>query len=249
MYMRRRVWFLALAGAMIFAVVISWAALNDRFHPRIPFYTLSWELSDAPPGNTAARRTFLWIRKNRHAIGAAARKRHVDARAIAGVVAYEALEDVQPPQIIPLARYSGPGKVHYRNYHFSEGDPVAKQVEEWGYLPRHTMLQRKAILATDAGAIEYIAAIMGAYADVARSSGREIACDPAILITFYSAWSLPDERHFLRRHKGRLLRPNDVGIWVHRATGQFLGAALGRDAFSPCDSHLRQGGRQKGEPA
>lgn len=231
---RKLAWVIAITTSLLLVTAICWAALNDRLHPHIPFYTLSWELSDAPPGNTAARRTFLWIWKNRHAIGAAARKRHIDARAIAGVVAYEALADVQPPQIIPLARYSGPGKVHYRNFHFAEGDPVAKQVEERGYLPRRTMLQRKAILATDTGAITYIAAIMGAYADVAKSSGRVISCDPAILITFYSAWSIPDERAFLQRDKKRLLRPNEVGVWVQRAASRFLGAALGRDDYDPC---------------
>jgi hypothetical protein len=174
---------------------------------------LSWELADAPAGQNAQWRVFYWLHRNANHLSLAERRYRVDRLAVAGVVAYEALEDVRPIAIKPLARYSGPGKVHYKEFHYAEGEPVAKVAERLGYLPATTMQRRANLLATDAGAIDYIAAIMAAYAAEAESSGYAIRCRPDLLATFYSAWSLSEAQRRFRENRAPLAS-NRVGSWV-----------------------------------
>lgn len=210
---RHLAWLWIICVTIAVATLAVWAVFAGYFRPRVPFYSLSWELSDAPQAKTANERVYLWLRANRRALEYQARKRAVDVRAIEGVIAYEALLDVVPPQLSSFTRYVGPGKVHYRVSQFYEGDPLSKEVEERGYLPRRTMAQRMQILRTDDGSITYIAAIMAAMRDVAKAHGLAISHDPGLLATFYSAWSLTDEDQFLRQHHSRL-QPNAVGVWV-----------------------------------
>jgi hypothetical protein len=62
--------------------------------------------------------------------------------------------------------------VHYRsNAVFGEGNPVAKQVEVAGYLPRRSTAERREVLRRPDIAIDYIGAIMRAYADVGARHG------------------------------------------------------------------------------
>lgn|GEM_PF-7024697 len=174
---------------------------------------------------------FRWLREHRATIRRVARDRNITPLAIGGVIAFESLEDVDPPQVAPLARYSGPGKVHYKNWRFWEGEPVAKAVEDRGYLPKQTMSSRRDLLATAHGAISYIGSILTVYADIASKRGYDVRCNPALLATFYSAWDFSSESRLLEKHP-RTLRPNDIGQWVS-VEQKYLGNAIG-DSSSKC---------------
>ena len=188
--------------------------------------SLSWELSDAPKAATAKERAFLWLERNRASIKSAERTRRIDGLAIGGVIAYEALEHIHPETVRAIVRYDGPGKVNFKASHLPfEGDPVSKQVEELGYLPMQTMKSRAQILATDKGAITYIAAIMRAFSDIARSRGYDLRCRPDLLATFYTAWTLAQAQR-LFESRPRSLRANWAGHWI--AQQSFIADAIGQ---------------------
>lgn len=187
---------------------------------------VSWEIArSCAATEQRSQCIYRWLKRHRSEILTQANRRHVTPLAIAGVIAFESLEDVDPPEVAALARYSGPGKVHYKNWRFWEGEPVSKAVEDRGYLPRQSMSARKRILATSHGAILYIAAILQAYADIAKRQGYSIECRADLLATFYSAWDFGAEKTFLMHHP-RNLAPNDIGAWVATETG-FLKNAMG----------------------
>ena len=124
---------LALALVVTFGgrVVEMIAAHVGRAAPGV----VSFELGDAPPGPTAGARVALWLRRYRPAFEDAERRFAIDRRAIGAAIAYEALADPRTGTYLYAARFSGPGKVHYREHRFSEGDPAAKQVEDLGLMP------------------------------------------------------------------------------------------------------------------
>lgn len=175
--------------------------------------TLSVELADAPSAPTAELRVHKWLLLHWPDITKAAARYRVDPRAIAGVIAYEALQDIATSHAWTLDS-SGPGKVHYREIMSPGQQPVAEQVEELGLLPRITEQQRKQILSTPRGAAIYIAAIMSVYASIAGQYGSDIRCRPDFLATFYSAWTFKRAKQALARH--HRLRDNLVGNWVKR---------------------------------
>jgi len=146
---------LALALVVTFGgrVVEMIAAHVGRAAPGV----VSFELGDAPPGPTAGARVALWLRRYRPAFEDAERRFAIDRRAIGAAIAYEALADPRTGTYLYAARFSGPGKVHYREHRFSEGDPAAKQVEDLGLMPPLGMAERRAALARPAVAIRYIA--------------------------------------------------------------------------------------------
>jgi hypothetical protein len=189
-----------------------------------PRPSLSFELGDFPKGTKPTAAVSIWLGKNRAIIISEARRRKVTPVAIAGVIAYEALEDPEPSLVANLVRFSGPGKVHFREYRFLEGMPLAKQIELLGYLPPRTMQQRKDILSTTNGAVAYIAAIFRAFSDLTVRYGDPVDCNPADLATLYTAWDLPTLLRRVERDP-RPLRLNDAGTWVatHDA---YLRAAL-----------------------
>jgi hypothetical protein len=176
---------------------------------------ISFELADTPRYLPPARRLSWWLTRNETTIMHASGRWHVAPTAIAGVVAYEALANPEPAAMAMLARYSGPGKVHYKEYHFAEGEPVSAEVERMGYLPRVMWRTRERILATDSGSIRYIAAILRAYSDIARHRGYSINCNVGLLTTFYTAWDIPQVRALLKQHP-QTLRPNTAGVWVKK---------------------------------
>ena len=177
---------------------------------------ISFELADtATVGSTPREKVKNWIIAHLQSIQAAESKWQIDKRAIAGAIAWEALEN-------PLSRSFrsiGPGKVHYKSSPapYVEGDPVSKQVEDKGYLPKQTLDDRKSILSTADGSINYIGAIMKAFADIATTAGYTIKCDPAILCTFYNGFDLPKaETLFKTKKYPDPLKPSPdmMGHWV-----------------------------------
>ncbi|MFE8950355.1 WXG100 family type VII secretion target [Streptomyces sp. NPDC007856] len=116
-----------------------------------------------------------WIEAHQDVINREAQSQGVSPKAIAAVIAWEALNNVQtswplPPGTKVLGvkkvgshyishRWAGPGKVHFID------SPLLQQVEAGGYLPHMTKSQARAVLSTDNGSIRCIAAIMRAIAD------------------------------------------------------------------------------------
>lgn len=135
----------------------------------------------SPMADTALDRVTLWLRRNRDVIVAESRRNNVPREAIAGVIAWEALQNVAT-----VATYQGPGKVH------PDPNSAAEHVEIMGYVARPNPLnpsERWGRVKDTAWAVRYIAAIMGAYADLneqARSApDGAIRGKPEILATLY----------------------------------------------------------------
>jgi hypothetical protein len=207
----------------------------------------AWSLPSAsePPSwlGRAEQRVFNWLAVHRNSIVAAEWRWHIDRRAIAGAIAWEALQNINyfTPALIGCGRSSGPGKVHYRaNRLFGEGDPVARQIEVAGYLPRRSMVDRKRHLREPAGAIEYIGATMCAYADIGSDCGFEdLRCRNDLILTqpyqgvrrIGRLNELDSWRAALVRHRARgteLAPDNPMYHWVNEPhTSEFLEAVVG----------------------
>ena len=208
---------------------------------------LSYELADAPISSDPKVRVERWLRNHRPEIEAAETRFKVDRRAIAGAVAWEAIENVRgawTPSSV------GPGKVHiYKDLakgNFFDEDTVAKQVEDTGYLPKQDLEGRKNALRTSSGAILYIAAIMKAGADIAIAEGGfEIALNPEVLTWYYNSKDLPGWRALIKvKQRGTPFdtSQNPMSVWV-KANLALLEAAVGKPSFGPTaqsDSKLQK---------
>ncbi|MFD5384397.1 hypothetical protein ACFWMG_05370 [Streptomyces sp. NPDC127074] len=183
-----------------------------------------------------------WIELNRNTIFQEAQRRNIDPKAIVAAIAWEGMVNnwqpfpspIPPNVPAPLGRHAiGPGKVHIDT-------AVVKQIEDRGYLPRRGLFEREAKLATPEGSIQYIAAIMGAYADVADKEGRHgnIRNRPEILSDLFQGSDLETwQRHLKRKPPGEGFTPgNDMGKWTAK-NGGFLNDALrlweGQQSTSP----------------
>lgn len=196
---------------------------------------ISYELADAPmmspttkrPVSEDEGRVLLWLRDQQNLIVFAEQRYRVDRRAIAAAIAWEALENAKPAWLAP--RSVGPGKPQYKEGFFFEGRPLTKEVEEAGYLPRRTLEERKKLLSTAGGSIEYIAAIMAALADVAAEYGYALRRNPALLTHVYNSSSLRGWReHLAKKPKGEPLRPGTrMALWTEKHL-DFLEEAVGR---------------------
>ena len=200
------------SASLLFAGI---AMLTKTCGPLGVSWRLSYELWNAPCAPTVTERVDLWLIARRPLFIAAERRFHVDRRAIAGVIAYEALDDIHPSSLFGLTRSDGPGKVHYKEGYLTEGLPAAKQVELMGLLPRQTLSTRKRLLSSDEGAITYIAAIMSALAKEASDHGYDLRCNPKILATLYAGWApISASQLFDVRRYPDPLRLNASGSWV-----------------------------------
>ena len=151
---------------------------------------LSAELDHlVPEGAPAKIRLAYWLSHNSTLIKQAAKKFRVSAKAIAGAIAYEALKNKvsTSPQPLNLAKIDPNSfdvmAVETTKYKRTvnpnlPSDPVA------------ALAARTAYLKTPQGAIEYIAAIMNAYAEEARKSGKmrkgKVRNNPTALVSLYS---------------------------------------------------------------
>jgi hypothetical protein len=196
---------------------------------------VSIELLDAPSGTTPEQRVERWLQKYRRLILTAENKFSVDRRAIAGAIAWEALNNVRSWYGAGFARFRGPGKVHYKEGYVFEGEPVAKQIETAGYLSKKSKEGREKILSTIRGSITYIGAIMRAFADVALTAGYQLSCNPPMLTTFFNAWDLNQVKALFKKKKApQVLTPNDeMGGWVKKNLS-YLEKAIGKPIESLC---------------
>jgi hypothetical protein len=232
------------------AIERDWREASDPQAVTSPSAPVSVELDDAPAATTAMERVQLWLVQHRQEIITAEARHAIDRRAIAGAIAWEALENVRDWYWQGFARFQGPGKVHYKEFHTEEGAPVAKEVEQRGYLPQRSMEQRRDIVASPAGATEYIAAIMEAYADEAALASYNIYYDPAILATFYNGVKVAPNlkaarEYFQTKRYPQKLQPNQMGQWIishlakiEAAVGKPSGAGSGQPGMG--DLKLRE---------
>lgn len=178
---------------------------------------VSFELADAPAGRTSEIRVALWLRAHQRELVASEARFHVDRRAIAAAIAYEAIADPRTGAFGYAARFSGAGKVHYREFRLSEGNPASKQAEDAGLMPRRGILERRDALVQPRIAIDYIGAIMSLF--VKRGGHPDDACDIAALTTLYTSM-LPSE------YAGRAVVENVAGRWAARHV-EYLSNAVG----------------------
>lgn len=184
-------------------------------------------------------RVLAALRQLKPDIVSAEQKWRVDRRAIAGAIAWEALNnwEIAGHKLTHGVRAVGLAKVHVYDSKIpladvfnASPDTVAKQVEDAGYLPKQTLEDRKRLLADPLGAITYIAAILRAFADIAAPYGFTIGKDPVILTNLFQGKDLPKWRASLDDKKKRgittLSGGNTMDIWVGKNL-PFLEDAVG----------------------
>lgn len=216
---------------------------------------ISYELADAPyptaedlaSGRPESERAFYqslsederrvmgWLRQYAADIALQEEKRGVDRRAIAGAIAWEALENVEW-SIRPSRAAGGPGKVHARTvYMGAETRPAfPEEVEQLGLVPKETYEDRVKLLKTPGGSIAYIGAIMQALAMGADAAGFDIWHRPDVLCFAYNSsyvdtWAA---RMKEKRQRGETtfdLGPNLMASWV-ASHMEYLTLAVGARA-------------------
>ena len=199
--------------------------------------------------NPNEMQVFALLRTFRNDIILASRKYDVTPHAIAGAIAWEALKNPRPWS----PRSVGLGKVHLYNYSkadaaigcvigtfvglpdpdvldcFIDRNTVAAEVEARNYLPPRTFGERRQLLATPEGSIEYIGAIMKGIAASATAAGFEdIRHNAPVLTNVYQAHTLAEwEQHLKKKEPGTRFTPaNPMALWV-QANGRFLEEAVG----------------------
>lgn len=212
-------------------------------------------LTDVTVAQTGARgKVFSWLRLNQDLIIDAETKWLIDRRAIAGVIAWEALFNVKSGKFI--RRWEGPGKVHYWDvgppggtqpssallrlagtaFAWTVGSKIqttAELTEDAGYLPSVSEKERGKLLKTIGGSITYIAAIMRADADVVSELGEypdeEIYWNPPVLATLYNTKRLDQLRDIFKKKKypEKLVPGEKMGEWV-AANMTYLEDAVGK---------------------
>jgi NlpC/P60 family protein len=199
--------------------------------------SLSYELSDAPEVcvpttlhkiSLAEMRTIAWLRLHKGQIVAAEAQFSIDRRAIAAAIAWEALQNnkrlTNIGHNLGLGRSVGPGKVHISSGILFGGPKStwAFDVEQKGLLPKQSDADRKALLATADGAIDYIAASMDRIAIIYEAAGSPGICSPAIRVNPYiltNEYQGSDPEKWSARVKSikpkETLRPgNTMPLWL-----------------------------------
>ncbi len=214
---------------------VSWELKKD-WKSGSPFYKhpILCNLSDE------MKFVFSWIKANKNKIIEVGTKRGIDPVAIAGAIAWEALENVKEEPIDRINAWSGPGKVHYKlnvKQLYDKNEQVlpyllntltvAEQVEIAGYLPESTEVDRREILSSTSGSIEYIGAIMRALADVPKKIGYNIDNDPSKLSYFYNVKDLNEIKEWAKdkKYPDPIIIAEKMGPWVKNNL-DYLKAAL-----------------------
>jgi hypothetical protein len=218
---------------------------------------VSFELEDAPFVCTITSlpqisldemRVLAWLRQHKFEIIAAEAQFHVDRRAIAGAIAWEALKNVHSFS----ARAGGPGKPHLWRWNphiaptvigsvlsFTDEGTWAKAVEDEKLLPKQSYGDRKKLLQTASGAIQYIAAILDLIALIYERAGSPGVCVPTIRINvpiLLNEYQGSEPKKWAARvrtiKKGEALKPgNAMAVWYLSPYNQQLLA----DAVGPTE--------------
>lgn len=204
---------------------------------QIPDEGVSAELSDSPEGATSAERVFKWLQARAKEIGWLESFFGVDRRAIAGVVAWEALLNPRGILASTFGRFEGAGKAHTRQDRVGlpgSGEFVPEEVEQAGLLPRRSARERADILEKDA--LPYVAAGMRMFADIGRAYGVDISGDPGMLAW---VWVSKDATTFITYLSKKIDKTFDVTaeemprwvmenlLWLESAVGASQMAHVG----------------------
>jgi hypothetical protein len=189
----------------------------------------------------AQAHVLAWLTLHRGEIAAVSARFGVDRRAVAGAVAWEATEQVKTGSI----RGVGPGKVHAFEF---KGRSAAEETVALGFVKPAGGIAD--MLGTVPGALEFVAGIMGAIADISDRHGLNIRNDPGVLTTVYQGWSPIEWGEHLASKRAVLgnspwPRPvvaNPMGLWTERYL-PYLEEAVG---FIPAE---KQALGEKPQPA
>jgi hypothetical protein len=163
-----------------------------------------------PGGATLSKRelrVLAWLRDNKAAILDAERAFRVDRRAIAAVIAWEAIHNIMRAGL----RGVGFGKMHTYDRKWAgvilflpKGDAIPQQVEDRGLVPKpKSDDERRIRMTTLTGAMTYIAAGMRAATDIAAADGFDISHDLAALTSFYQGYDLRSWEQHIKSKKAR----------------------------------------------
>jgi hypothetical protein len=212
---------------------------------------ISYELSDAPPMCVRTSlhsmtldemQVLAWLQQYRGEIVSAAKEFQVDRRAIAGAIAWEALENVHGSFGGGFRKTAGvivgPGKLHLQRPtwgavmgsglvypKFTDDDTWPKATEDAGLMSKpKTADDRAAVAATPKGSIRYIAASFDLIATTYEKAGSPGKCDPpirhnpVILTNVYQAKDPSQWAHRVKTIKpGETLKGgNEMDIWIGR---------------------------------
>ncbi|SIT49799.1 hypothetical protein BN2475_1840001 [Paraburkholderia ribeironis] len=193
----------------------------------------SFELRGRSPNTDSPRNSvWFWIADHARTIKRVAAQRNVDARAIAGAIAWEGLQNPYPVELNWLGKDQIVGKIHIpenemdrRRYgQNGQADFFWAVAVEGNYMPHCRADERRTLLeGNDEIAIQYIGAIMALIADEAKEHDIDIRRNPGALTWAYHgrhpdqwrAWlwdKLKDSSHTLTMR----LPTDAMGWWVHQ---------------------------------
>jgi hypothetical protein len=189
----------------------------------------SFELdADRPPPDLDPREAVaFWLRMHSVEIEKAERRWHVSRIAIAGAIAWEALNNPQAASFKAV----GPGKMHLVA---EKGDiPWPDFIERTGRMPPLTDKQREEKLKESSVAIDYIGALMDIVSEDAAKRGWDIRGNAAILGQIYHAFSpLKWKKHIAAKPAASQWEvvPGTMGVWIP-ANRSFLEKAVGKSGI------------------
>jgi hypothetical protein len=157
----------------------------------------------------------------------AERRWHVSRIAIAGTIAWEALNN---PQAFSF-KAVGPGKMHLVA---NKGDVSWPEfIEKTGRMPPLTEKQREERLQQSSVAIDYIGALMDIVSEDAAKGGWDIRGNEAILGQIYHTFPpLKWKKHIATKPPGSAwgIQPGTMGEWIP-ANRAFLEAQVGKSGI------------------
>ncbi len=187
-----------------------------------PSFTPKMRAMD-PNGATLEKpelRALTWLHNQRDIILEAEQQFHIDRRAIAAVIAWEATHNIMRSGL----RAIGPGKMHtYSNMGagvlpLPKGDALPQQLEQRGFLPVKSDDDRSMLLMGARGSITYIAAAMQAATNIAANYGYDISHNLVALTSFYQGYDLDSwKEHMIKKQqKGEkdFLAADPIAMWA-----------------------------------
>jgi hypothetical protein len=233
---------------------------DSRIRPHAVNYLtdedVSYELKDAPRMcvptslseiSLAQMRVLAWLQQHKPEIVEAEKRFHVDRRAIAGAIAWEATMNVRGAFAGTFGRFVGAAKAHVVVSSFgltsANLNTLVKQVEDATWLPpaeripKQTLEGRVLLLQKPDGAITYLGAAMNAASYVAEKAGFPSIRKRSEVLTFF--WQKKDlktwDELLKKKPKGTdfLTGPDpkkDMDRWVVENMG-YLEDGVGQPGF------------------
>jgi hypothetical protein len=184
----------------------------------------SFELrGPTPPSRGPGIAVAFWLSIHKREIVAAETKWHVSRLAIAGAIAWEALENPEAQSFKSV----GPAKIHLEGESGQLGWPEA--VEITGRVKKTTPAMRRLLLARPEVAIDYIGAIFDLVATVGEAKNWNIRNSPEVLSQVYHSRTAEQWIQFLKTKPANApftIVPGTMGDWLYR-NRPYLESAVG----------------------